>query len=324
MRVLALLALLVPAAARAVVVEPEDGPCPMGDGFARVFHMVSQNTHGGWDSDGARYSSGGQWRTYAISTCTENLLSLYGRDMPQPLSEADQRKLGPVLEKIRAEVPDPRALRVWDRYVHAARAYEAIGRDGLFLARVYVEASWTVRDDAVGYTERMDGPIAARIVLEAGPAELEKATDPDTERLIVLNLARVAHRGGYIEERDRWMEVLDGISDLSEAHREGLADLKRAKELEPELQDQAIAHLRAWLKGKHGTSEERVEGTYLLADLLRRRGQPAEALAWYAAVEQTPDAPDALVNLSKYLAAELRGEQPWVGMAPGDLTEMPP
>jgi hypothetical protein len=133
----------------------------MGTGFVRVFRMVSQNTHGGWDSDGVRYSSGGQFRSYEIATCPDNLLTLYGTDMMAGLTEADKRALRPVLEEIAAEVPDARSLTVWDRYRIAARFYRALGRDHLFIARLYAKGVWTVRDHAVGFFQGLEGPLGS-------------------------------------------------------------------------------------------------------------------------------------------------------------------
>jgi len=317
-------ALLWSIPARAVVVEPEDGPCPMGGGFVRVFHMVSQNTHGGWDSDGARYSTMGQFRAYEISTCSGNLLTLYGTDMTRELTDAEQRALRPVLAQLASEVSDPKRLTTWDRYRIAARCYQALGKDHLFLARLYVKASWTVRDQAVGFYQGLEGPLAVRFLLEAGPAELEKAPDPAARHMLLLNLARIAHRGGYLDLRDHFLALLGAEPDLTERDREAMDRLATAAEVEPVLQDLAIGELEAYLATREGTADERVEATFLLGDLLRRRGRNEAALARYREVQDAPDAPEPLVALAAYLSAELRGERPWEGHAPGDLTPAPP
>jgi hypothetical protein len=294
----------------------------MGTGFVRVFRMVSQNTHGGWDSDGVRYSSGGQFRSYEIATCPDNLLTLYGTDMMAGLTEADKRALRPVLEEIAAEVPDARSLTVWDRYRIAARFYRALGRDHLFIARLYAKGVWTVRDHAVGFFQGLEGPLAARFLLDAGPAELDKTTDPTDQRMLLLNLARVAHRGGYLDLRDHWLEQLGARPDLTERDREAMERLHTAARVEPELQDLAIGELEAFLAHR-GSAEERVAATFLLGDLLRRRGRTDQALARYREVQANAAAPESLVALAAYLSAELRGERPWEGRDPGDLTPAP-
>ncbi|MBW1880034.1 MAG: hypothetical protein JRJ84_16855 [Deltaproteobacteria bacterium] len=317
---LVLCVLLWPAPARAVIVEPQDGPCPIGGGFVRVFQLVSQNSYGGWDSDGARYSSRGQFRAYELSTCPDNLLTLYGTDMATELTEAEKRALRRVLEQIVSEVPDPRSLTVWDRYRIAARCYQALGRDHLFIARLYTKGAWTVRDHAVGFYQGLEGPLAVRFLLEAGPKELEKTTESANRHLLLLNLARVAHRGGYPDLRDHWMAQLEAQPDLTDPDREAMDRLATAARAEPDLQDLAIGELEAFLGGRQGTAEERVEGTFLLGDLLRRRGRNAEALARFEEVQATAEAPESLVVIAAYLSAELRGERPWVGRSPGDLT----
>ena len=86
---------------------------------------------------------------------------------------------------------------MWERYRIAARLYADIGRSSWFLANLWLEASWTVRDSGVGYYEGLNGPEAALYLLNAGDAELAKGLPPAQEKAVRFNLARVAHRGGY-------------------------------------------------------------------------------------------------------------------------------
>ena len=80
-----LLTLLLTAVASATRVVASELDCPVDDGSVRVFTKISSDTHGGWDSDLASYSSRGQWRAYAVSTCAKSLYSLYGSDMTDPV-----------------------------------------------------------------------------------------------------------------------------------------------------------------------------------------------------------------------------------------------
>jgi hypothetical protein len=54
-------------------------------------------------------------------------------------------------------------------------------------------------------------------------------------------------------------------------------------------------------------AETRLRSTYLLADLLRRRGQPQEALGLYSVVLGDDRAPQELRELALFLSGELSG-----------------
>jgi hypothetical protein len=51
--------------------------------------------------------------------------------------------------------------------------------------------------------------------------------------------------------------------------------------------------------------DKKIRSTYILADLLRRRGQPREALGLYTLVIAQPDAPEPLREMALTLAVEL-------------------
>ncbi len=71
-----------------------------------------------------------------------------------------------------------------------------------------------------------------------------------------------------------------------------------------------MAQLGLVLQGDGG-SESKARARYLMADLLRRTDRADLALAAYDQVAGDRKAPEQLRALSRYLAAELRGEAPW-------------
>ena len=120
--------LLLIATALATQVSPENMVCPLDPSDSvRVYHRASSNTHGGWDSDLAQYSSQGQWREYAIATCADSLFTLYGVDMVQELSAEQITQLQGRLAEIRPMLPqDPTQLQTWDRYLIAVEMYRVL------------------------------------------------------------------------------------------------------------------------------------------------------------------------------------------------------
>lgn len=304
-----LLASLLLAPARATQVSFTDQPCPIDPtDVVRVYEQVSANTHGGFDSDGASYSSKGQFRAYAVATCARSLFSLYGGDMGLALTEGDRAKLTAALVQARATLLAPTEPTVWERYAIAARLYQELGRGPLFLADLWLEASWTARDEAVGVYLGLRGPQAAREALRLGEAELKKELEPAARKTLTYNMARVAHRGGYLAERDAWLERFAALTPHSDKEQAALDRFRQVTtQVEPALQDKAIEQLRLGLQARELPIETRLRSTYLLADLLRRRGQPDEALGLYNVVLSDDRAPRELRELALFLVGELAG-----------------
>lgn len=280
-------------------------PCPMGEGFAKVFDRVGANASGGYDSDGASYASGGQWRAWRISTCDTNLFTLYGSDMGTPVAAKDRPKLTAALAAAVEKLPDRDEPEVWERYGIAAAMYGALGKDHVFLGDLWLEASWTARDAAVGYYEGLEGPAEARALLDAGKGELAKPLSAEDRARVLYNLVRVAHRGGYVAERDALLAKLEA-EPLPAAHREKVARFRKlATEVEPRLQAAALAELEAALAGAPLADAERARVRYLAADLRRRLGRAPEALPVYRDVAADVAAPESLRDMARFLADDL-------------------
>lgn len=302
---LPLFLLLAPAGATQI--RYTDQPCPIDpDDVVRVYEKVSANTHGGYDSDGADYSTKGQWRAFAVSTCGESLFSLYGGDIGMELSAGQIAALqGALTRALGEEVADAKDPQVWERYAIAAHMYETLGRGPLFLADLWLEASWTARDEAVGVYVGLRGPQAARETLALGREELKKDLPPDQRRTLLYNLARVAHRGGFAAERDEWLAAFQADGPLSPKEAEAVARFRKiVDKVEPRYQDKAIAAFREGLRDRDLPVESRLRSTYLLADLLRRRGQADEARPLFEQVARDERAPRELREMALFLGGE--------------------
>jgi len=294
------LLLLLAGPASAIQVEARDGPCPVGSGTVRVYQKMSSNAAGGYDSDLASYSSGGQWRAYQLATCADNLFSLRGQDF-LTLTAADRARLADALPAAVRGVADPKAPTLWERYEVAAALYAALGKDRVFLGDLLLEASWAARDEAVGFYAGLEGPEAARALLDAGWEELKKPLAEADRKKVLYNLARIAHRGGWGSERDALLGAFESTGVLSAKEKDAVARFRSITlKIEPALQDQVIAHYSAALATVL-SPEEKARVTYQLADLLRRRGRAADAAPLYAAVKKDDDASDQLRGLAAYL-----------------------
>lgn len=293
------------AAVYALQVTGKDVACPVGTGTARVFERIAADTSGGWDSDLATYSSGGQFRAYAVATCTDSLFSVYGSDIPLVIPPERRSAVDDAVRAAAAEVKDPKNPETWERYLVAGAVYAALGRPEVFLGDLYTQASWVARDEAVGFYAGLEGPIAARALIDGGWAELRKPLSLSDRKKVLYNLARVAHRGGWGAERDGFLAAFEAAGGLTPAEITAVARFRRiANVVEPALQDRAITRYLAALRGNL-PGDEKIRVTYVTADLLRRRGRAAEAVTLFFLVANDTTAPDQLRALSLALAEPL-------------------
>ncbi len=307
---LVLLALLLQATpALATKASWHYSPCPLDGTTSKVFELHSQNSHGGYDSDLCSYSSQGQWRGYAITTCPEDLLTLYAEDFERVYDEQILLAFKEEAALVATDYPDPDALEVWDRYAIAARFYQRLGRDPGFLGELYHRASWVVRDDVVGVFLGLEGPMAAKLLLEQGELELAKELAPDDRRKLLHNLARVAHRYGDGARRERYLSQLESQPGLTDAERAVITRMRHlAQEVEPRFQDLAIEAYLELLRQPDLERGELIRVTYMVADLLRRRDRLREAVPMFSLVATAEDAPQQLRELALFLASEIVDE----------------
>ena len=293
-------------------------PCPLDGTNSKVYELYSQNNQGGYDSDLCSYSSQGQWRSYAVSTCPQDLLTLYASDFELVPDEQILLALHAEAAAVRADYPDPDALEVWDRYAIAARFYRVMGKDDAFLGELYHRASWVVRDGVVGVFLGLEGPVAARQMLDQGQAELAKELEPGARRKLLHNLARVAHRYGEPDLRDSYLDQLEAQPELTALERETIARMRSlAQDVEPHFQDLAIEAYLARLRQPDLDRDELIRVTYMVADLLRRRDRLVEAVPLFSLVATAEDAPQQLRELALFLASEIVDEARARAPSPG-------
>jgi hypothetical protein len=277
-------ALLLSLLASGTRVVYQELPCPIGDDVVRVYQLVSSNTLGGYDSDLATYASQGQFREYAVATCASSLFSLPVTRIQDPIDPARHPALLAALAEEVAALSDPDEPAVWERYGIAARMLDELGVGPLEQGELYLQASWTARDTVVGYHQGLTGPAAVQALIAAGRVELEKPLTDEQRRTVLYTLARAAHRGGLSEARDDYLRQFEAVGGLSADEQQALAEFRHiAQTTEPHYQDLAIAAFQAALRDGLPV-DSRLRTTYLVADLLRRRGRSAEALPLYQAV----------------------------------------
>ena len=257
--------------------------CPIDENdTVKLYFQISSNEYGGFDSDGATYSSGTQFREHAISTCAQTLFSAYPTDMQTTFSPDEIREIKAWLLPIAEQYTDPTP---WDRYEIAAAYYRWMGKPALFMGRLYLEAAWTARDKAVGIHQDLKGPIVADQLLEQGKKELQKDLTTEQRKMVTFNLARVAHRNAQFDLREQYLTTFLNDPDLEDYERQaGEEFFKLTTEVEPRLLRLARAE---YLNHLQGTPKDG-QTLYLLGDLNRRLGDYEQARLYFEKANLTP------------------------------------
>ena len=282
--------LLVMNPANATGIHTTDAVCPIDEAdTVKLYFEVSSNEYGGFDSDGATYSSGTQFREHAISTCSKTLFSAYTKDMQQKISPNDSAEIKKWLAPLAQQYTNP---TVWDRYELAVSFYRWQGKEPIYLAQVYMEAAWTARDKAVGIHPDLKGPVVADQILEQGKKELEKDLTNEERKMVTYNLARVAHRNARFTEREHYITQFLNAPTLEPYERETAQEfIQLTTEVEPRLLKLALAeyliHLQKVPQDGHTQ--------YIVADIFRRLGEYTQARTHFEKA-----------NLSAYLHPEQR------------------
>jgi hypothetical protein len=277
-------------------------PCPFGEGTVQVYTKLSSNRLGGWDSDLANYSVGGQWRSYAISTCASNLFSFPSEAGPGEnlKNQATQQKLVELLDKARVEFGSNPT--VWDRYEIAMRILSLDAQpEHSRMAKLALNAAWTARDQAVDVYNGLEGPEMAWALIKSGNEELKKTTlDPTTRKIVLFNLARVAHRGGFMQPRDTYLTAFEALTPMTEAEGKALLRFRNiVNDVEPALLAKAALHLDAQITSS-SDSQNKSWAQYVRGDIARRSGDTEKAKTHFRAVLASEKADPQIRQLANW------------------------
>jgi len=234
--------------------------------------LASVNSHGGFDSDGCSYSSGAQARYFAVATSPTSLYSARLETWGRGLTEANKPDVLRSLVVLGAEVSDASRLQVSERYELAAAVAELVGQDRFEIGDLFLHAAWTVRDSVVGFLPSVSGSGDAWSKLGELVRLSKEVTHPRGRTIALFDMARLAHRGGFVHERDALLAQLDNFEDAGIGGKEKRSEfLLRVREEERLLRRARERYLEG-VRQNERRGSERAHYRFLAAEMARRVG----------------------------------------------------
>jgi hypothetical protein len=266
------------------------------DGQAFQWELpLSSNALGGYDSDGCTYARGEQARSSGVATSPTTLYSARAEAFARPLTPEQKESLLEMLSAAGADVDDARQLSPAARYSLAAAVGQQLGDPPFDLAELYLVGAWTVRDTIVGFLPGVRGAGDAWNKLQQVIALAETVTDDGARTRALFDLARLAHRGGFVHERDDFLNKLDSFPDAGLGAQEKREEFRRRVIQENAMLTQALRLYREGLQARGADPADGAVARLMVADLSRRLGDFAEARDQAESVRLDPAAPPEVV-----------------------------
>lgn len=289
-----------PGMDRTELVDPLDGT------RFSVFVPLSANGLGGFDSDGCSYSKGVQPRNFEVVTSPTTLYTATLEDWGKGITEENKEPLLEMLLGLGRDVDNARDLTAADRYELAAAVARRLGRNDLEVGGLYLQGAWTMRDTVVGFLPGVQGASDAwSKLVETLP--MVREVDNDRGRTIAFfDMARLAHRGGFLHERDDMLTLAVQVPDAGVGAADKAAEFHRRVDAEARLLEKARAAFEAGLAAKAGQVEERSWARFLVGDISRRLGEFDRARDVLSAVELDSAASDETKSYARDVLAVLK------------------
>ena len=233
---------------------------------------TSTNGLGGFDADGCSYARGEQPRNWTIITSPTTLFTAPMEAWETPVPEDKKQPLMEMLLSLGRDVDDVRSLSPADKYELAAAVARQLGQDDFTVGQLYLTGAWTVRDTIVGFLPQIQGASDAWAKMVETLPMVKDLTEPRPRTIALFDMARLAHRGGFVNERIDFMTLLDTVPDAGLGADEKRDEFGRRVEAENRLLTKAREAFRAGLDKSAGHPEDRAWIRFLVGEITRRLG----------------------------------------------------
>lgn len=265
--------------------EPVELKDPLDGHVFEVFVPASTNGLGGFDADGCSYARGEQPRAWEIATSPTTLFSAPLDGWKVAVPEDKKAALIEMLLGLGRDVDDVRTLTPSDKYELAAAVARELGRDEFTIGRLYLAGAWTVRDTIVGFLPGVQGASDAWSKLIETLPMVKELTEPRGRTIALFDMARLSHRGGFVNERADFMVLVATVPDAGLGAADKRMEFARRVGEENRLMTKARDAFRAGLDKPGGHPEDRAWIRFLVGEIARRLGDLDEARTTLEGVE---------------------------------------
>jgi len=257
------------------------------------------------DSDFCSHSADDSPLFRMVVTCANCLYSAYAKEFSQPLRESHKPQLKSMLEKN----PLPPSVKKdeippWLKWQYAARCYKLTRTDALFVGQAFHGASYCARIQATASATAklpLKDPESVLPQLEGLEKKISAETDKPKKVELMLLSAQAAHRGGFVELRDKWTAQLEKEARDNAALQEQLRRFKELASAEKQCLEEALECYETAMNEEQVPYRNRTLYNYLIGDILRRLGgRRSSVVGYYAHVTEDDDARPDLKRLANY------------------------
>jgi hypothetical protein len=202
-----------------------------------------------------------------------------------------------LLVPLGADVGNVASLHPAERYELAAAISEQLGRDGFTIGDLFLHGAWTIRDTVVGFLPAVQGSGDAWQKLGELVEMSRSVTHPRGRTIALFDMARLAHRGGFIHERDALLAQLDNFEDAGLGAVAKRAQFGVRVEAENRLLRKARERYLHALEARARVPKDRVFYRFLAAELARRVGDFETAEAELGALDLDNSVPKDVKGL---------------------------
>ncbi len=167
-----------------------------------------------------------------------------------------------------------------------------------------------MRDTIVGFLPGIRGAGDAWNKLQEVQNLAKSVKEPAPRTRALFDLARIAHRGGFVHERDDFLAKLDAFDDAGMGAPEKRDEFFRRVAREADLLKKARTWYLKGLDAREGTAQDRAIARLMVAEISRRVGDFEDAHTHIEALKLDTNAPAEVSMQVQDVSQALRAQSP--------------
>ncbi len=281
-----------------------EGPVPSKESFE-----VQLSDGKSTDSDFCHYSEGESPMLRMVATCPKCMYSAFGKGFSMPLRDGQKSEIRTMLEKYPPPSVKEEGIPAWMSWQYAARCYNVVRKDVLFAGQAFHGGAYCARIEATALATvklAIENPESVLPQLEEVEKKIAAENDKQKKMELMMVAAQAAHRGGFIETRDKWVAQLQKQASADDAAKKQIKKFTELVAAEEQCLEEALTCYQTAMENALVSKRNRPLYNYLIADIMRRLGRRrSPVVGSYARVIEDEAARSDLKRLANYFVEYL-------------------